>query len=290
MDVRKCEAFLQCVETGSFTAAAEKMGYTQSGITRMIYSLEEELGCVLLVRNRFGTQLTKEGAYLMPAIRELCRAKERVVESSAEIRGLHVGELVIGSYFSIAACWLPAVIQKFKLDYPDIHIKMLEATSMKLRSLMEQQALDCCFMSWFDNLPWDWIPLKDDQMVVWLSKDHPLAKENCFPIESLNGAPMILCVPDNDTDADRLLDQWKITPNIIYTTLDANTAYAMVESNIGISLNNELTTKKMKGDVVTLPLTPPCHVKLGIVIPSLKKASPATKKFIDYAKYVIHRL
>ena len=69
MDAVKCEAFLTAVDRGSFTAAAETLGYTQSGITRMINALESELGFPLFVRQKKGVVLTENGKTMLPAIR-----------------------------------------------------------------------------------------------------------------------------------------------------------------------------------------------------------------------------
>ena len=54
MDTLKAEAFLRSVELGSIMAAAEDLGYTPSGVNRMINSLEEELDTKLLQRGRNG--------------------------------------------------------------------------------------------------------------------------------------------------------------------------------------------------------------------------------------------
>ena len=58
MDTRKLEALLTAVELGSFTRAAEVLGYTQSGLTHMMNSLEKDIGFTVLVRGRSGVQLT----------------------------------------------------------------------------------------------------------------------------------------------------------------------------------------------------------------------------------------
>ena len=54
MEAVKCEAFLAAAELGSLTATAELLGYTQSGVTRMIGTLEEELGFPLFLRSKKG--------------------------------------------------------------------------------------------------------------------------------------------------------------------------------------------------------------------------------------------
>ena len=57
MDVTKCEAFLAAIDHGSLTAAGVFLGYTQSGITRMINALEEEVGFPLFIRTKKGCLL-----------------------------------------------------------------------------------------------------------------------------------------------------------------------------------------------------------------------------------------
>ena len=71
MEAVKCEAFLAAAELGSLTATAELLGYTQSGVTRMIGTLEEELGFPLFLRSKKGVQLTENGKLMLPLLREV---------------------------------------------------------------------------------------------------------------------------------------------------------------------------------------------------------------------------
>ena len=54
MDLTKYQVFLKTVECGSFTAAAQQLSFTQSGVSHAISGLEEELGVTLLSRSRGG--------------------------------------------------------------------------------------------------------------------------------------------------------------------------------------------------------------------------------------------
>ena len=66
MDTKKVKALLAALEKGSLTAAAEEMGYTQSGLTHMMNSLEDELGIRILVRSKGGVRLSPAGRELLP--------------------------------------------------------------------------------------------------------------------------------------------------------------------------------------------------------------------------------
>lgn len=72
MNIKKYEAFIRAVELGSLSKAAEELGYTQSGISHMMQSLEEEVGFPLLVRTSSGILPNAEGETLLPAIRRRC--------------------------------------------------------------------------------------------------------------------------------------------------------------------------------------------------------------------------
>ena len=76
MDTIKCELFLAAVDRGSLTAAGEAYGYTQSGVTRIINSLEKELGFPLFIRSKKGVVLTENGKAMLPALRDLVRANQ----------------------------------------------------------------------------------------------------------------------------------------------------------------------------------------------------------------------
>lgn len=132
MDTEKYQALLQAVEQGSITAAARDLGYSPSGLTRMLDSLERDLGFSLLFRTSQGVQLTREGNRLLPAIRELLYWSRQIREESAGILGLEQGELFVGSYYSIASCWLPEILRAFQQDYPGIRVHVQEAGNQTL--------------------------------------------------------------------------------------------------------------------------------------------------------------
>ena len=61
MDSKKVSALLTAIDRGSLTAAAAELGYTQSGLTHMMNSLEDELGVSLLIRSKGGVRLSPTG-------------------------------------------------------------------------------------------------------------------------------------------------------------------------------------------------------------------------------------
>ena len=73
MDTDKCSALIRVLELGSLSAAAEDLGYTPSGISRMMAALESEVGFPLLIRSRDGIRPTPECDSMLPQFRRLIR-------------------------------------------------------------------------------------------------------------------------------------------------------------------------------------------------------------------------
>ena len=76
MDTKKLEALAAAVQYGSFTRAAEALGYTQSGMTHMMNSLERDIGFPVLLRGRGGVRLTPAGERIYPLVREVLAASQ----------------------------------------------------------------------------------------------------------------------------------------------------------------------------------------------------------------------
>lgn len=285
MDEVKCEALITAAEQGSLSRAARILGYTQPGISRMIHSLEEELGFPLLIRTKKGVELTPNGKTVLPYLEETVRAARLTHETSASILELLSGTLTIGCYYSVSSMILPPLLKRFGTDYPRVRIILREGTNAELAEALENRTIDFSLAAPTpESLECDHIPILEDELVVWLPPSHPLAGKTAFPLEALTSYPFIITQPGQDTDIDRLLSKYHIHPDFHFATKDAYSTYRMVEAGLGISFNQSLFARGWKGNVVTLPFDPPQVIHLDISIPSLKEASPAAKKFIQYVE------
>ena len=175
METARCRAFLAAAETGSFSKAAEALSYTPSGVNQLVSALEKEFGFPLFRRNTKGVSLTENGELLLPVIRKFLRQEDRIFELSAEMNGLLIGSVNIAAYSSIATHWLPAVISAFQRDYPQIHINLLEGIWQEVSQWLDDRVADIGFLSYQENMPYDWIPLAEDPMLALLPRNHPLA-------------------------------------------------------------------------------------------------------------------
>ncbi|MDO5293707.1 MAG: LysR family transcriptional regulator [bacterium] len=281
MELERYEALLCVIESGSLSAAAEKLGYTPSGISRMMATLEEENGFPLLYRLHKGVYPTRECERLLPAIRELIFYGENVKQVSAQICGLDVGSVTIGTAYNCYYPWISKVISRFHQVYPEIQVEIQNGNSTELLGKMKEHQLDLCIISKREG-DYDWIPLVEDDLIALVSKEHALASENSVPIKCFATEAYIDTYPEMDTDNARVLAKNKISPNVKFKSLDISATYMMVEAGLGIGMNNGINRQTWNKNVVELPLDPPETISIGIAVTNIK--SPAAKTFFSFIK------
>ena len=283
MDTAKCNAFLLSAESGSFSAAAERLHYTPSGVSQLVSALERELDLTLLHRTRQGVRLTASGEQVLPAIRAFLQQAEHIEQLSAELNDLHTGTITIASYPSITMQWLPALLREFGYLYPNIRIHLREGERREHVAWLAEGVADLAFLAGGDRLEGDWLPLADDPMLALLPKSHPMAGAASFPVERLNEERFIMGGQGIDTDTLELLRPYGVVPKVFYSTVNGISVLPMVEYGLGISVMNELVSACWPFDGVKIPLDPPQYITLGILVPNLDEAPPAVRRFIDFA-------
>ena len=125
--------------------------------------------------------------------------------------------------------------------------------------------------------------LADDPMIAVLPKDHPLADAKEFPLDRCEQEEFIMPAMGKDEDVMKMLNKYDIVPNIVYSTNESFSAWALIENGLGISITNELLMHGWDCDVAKIPVSPPEKITLGMILPSVKHASPAVKRFVKYA-------
>ena len=283
MDTARYRALVASVDTGSFTKAAELLNYSTSGVSQLVNALEDELGMPLLVRSRRGVTLTPAGETLLPSVRAVIQDEDRLQQTASELNGLMRGELRIATYSSISSHWLPRLIKEFQRDYPQVHIHLMEGVRQEVYQWLSEARADMAFLSKVPDTPYDWIPLAKDPMVALLPKDHPLAGESAYPLSAVEKEAFIMPAMGRDDDLAELFEQEGIRPSIVYSTIETFAAIAMIENGLGMTVTNNLITENWQADVVKLPLDPPRHITMGILVPDRSAMSPAARKFVQYA-------
>ena len=115
MDLNRYALFVDIASTKNFTKSGVRMGYTQSGVSHVLKSMEAELGFPLFVRTKHGVMLTEEAKRILPLVRKLLevnRKLENVVDSIAHRNDSHltIATLASISHNTKTLCWLFCLI------------------------------------------------------------------------------------------------------------------------------------------------------------------------------------
>lgn len=288
MESKKLEALLMAVDLGSFTKAAEVLGYTQSGLTHMMNSLEKEVGFTLLERGRSGVRLTEEGEHIAPAVREFLQANARLDSVIEQVASSRTEIIRVSAYASIAMHWLPGIIQRFREECPDVDVDIRMADHVDVPyELLAQGKMDAILVSPQDEGQYEWVHLADDPMFAVLPKDFDTQGMTAFPLAAFEARDFIMPSQGFDKDIMRIFNRIGVKPHILPTWVDDPTVISMVSHGLGVSMMTELTVRGRTDGVKLLPVEPASSRELGLAVRSLDAASDGLRHFIDCTKRVV---
>ena len=288
MESKKLEALLMAVDLGSFTKAAEVLGYTQSGLTHMMNSLEKEVGFTLLERGRSGVRLTEEGERIAPAVREFLQANARLDSVIEQVASSRTEIIRVSAYASIAMHWLPGIIQRFREECPDVDVDIRMADHVDVPyELLAQGKMDAILVSPQDDGQYEWVHLADDPMFAVLPKDFDTQGMTAFPLAAFEARDFIMPSQGFDKDIMRIFNRIGVKPHILPTWVDDPTVISMVSHGLGVSMMTELTVRGRTDGVKLLPVEPASSRELGLAVRSLDAASDGLRHFIDCTKRVV---
>jgi len=281
LDTEKAKVYLTVLKEGSFKTAADRLGYTTSGISRSISSLEEEAGVQLFIRDRKGVRPSREAEEFIPIFEKLVYQEQLFQDTANKMKGLEMGSITIGVSYSSYFRLLAKQIKAFTEIYPDIEVNTVQKTSSELLKLMDTNEIDFSIMTRREG-GYRFHKLLDDPMVACISKKNPLSKAEVFPLAKFGEEPMAVAYPDIETDYRNALTEYGISPNIRYSSSDVFAAYCMVEADLGISLSNRLEVSDFGGEVVLLKTDPPINLEIGIMQNESKDMTVAAKRFLSF--------
>lgn len=117
-------AFVAVIDTGSITAAADRLGQTTSGISRALSRLEEKLGVTLLNRTTRRLELTEEGGIFLSHARAIVEAIDHAEEQIAMRREKPAGRLRIDAATPFMLHVVVPLIEEFRAAYPGIELEL----------------------------------------------------------------------------------------------------------------------------------------------------------------------
>lgn len=282
MDIKKYEVFVRTVEKSSLTKAAEEFGLTQSGVSHIIASMEDELGLPLLKRSRTGVRLTPEGEKVMPFILNIVEQERMLKQAAAELHSMENGIIRIGTFTSVATHWLPAMMMSFQNIYPKIKFQLFNGDYYDVEQWLDSGVVDIAFTAMADETKRKSIPLYKDELMAVLPPNNPLCASKVCRAEDLANEPFIALLESSNHDARSVLDAANVKPDIRYRIKDDYAVIAMVRQGLGVSIMPSLLLYGNNEGVELRHIDPPASRTIAIAF-SAGDVGPAACKFAEFA-------
>ncbi|MDF1669952.1 MAG: LysR substrate-binding domain-containing protein [Roseovarius sp.] len=230
------EAFAYIVREGSFSAAAARLGVTQSTITQHITKLEKRVGTLLLVRGRDGVELTSAGQDFYDLADRMVALDAEVSERLEGFNAMKQGRLkVIGNAPQPAL----RIIARFREQFPEISIDFglhdwTTATSMIANRLSDVGLITDAP----ENVAWERIHIESLPYVVYCQAEHPISQSARISLRDLADETVIL--PEKGSLTRRLVTQTcrkhDITLNRVVTMTSFPLMCEAVLQGIGVAV------------------------------------------------------
>lgn len=274
--VKELNAIIEC---GSLSAAAPKLGYTLSALSKSIGTLEKEFGFQLLYRGKKGVKPTKECERILPYIQDLLNSEKRLNQEMATIKGLEQGEICIGTAYRHYYRWLSEVTLKYHELHPGITFRFYNGISSQCIDLLHKHAIDFCLISKRDGNH-QWYTISEDPLMAIVSINNPLSKKKKVSLKDFETQPCIETCPEMDGDSRRFFMKHNVVRNVQFSTMDIQATYAMVDANMGISTTNRMEQVRDYPGICHLPITPSENIELGLACD--EKMSPINQSFLEF--------
>lgn len=228
--------FCRVVEQGSFTRAAEELGYSQSAVSQNVRALEQETGVTLLSRRKDGVQLTQDGQEFYPYIQSIFQAEQALERKRQETMGLQNSLIRIGTFTSVSRNLLPPMMKRFKEKYPDVRFVLRQGEYTSIPQWIRQGEIDFGFVNQDAVEGMKTRLLYEDHMLAVLPQGHRLEGKSSLTLQDISTEPLILL---DEGEHSVLLDAFHsagLTPNLAYEVYDDYSILSMVRQGLGISV------------------------------------------------------
>jgi DNA-binding transcriptional LysR family regulator len=180
MELHEVRYFLAVCKTLNFTRAAELCNVTQPALTRAIQKIEEEMGGLLISRERGNTHLTDLGRLLEPQLAEMIDCAAAAKTAAARFLRLEGAQLSLGVMCTIGPLRFAGFLNQFRVTHPGIDLTLIEGVPDRLTDLLTRGEIDVAVMAQpkgFEE-PLRATPLYEERFMVACAHGHPFAQKN----------------------------------------------------------------------------------------------------------------
>ncbi|MEV6130284.1 LysR family transcriptional regulator [Streptomyces violaceusniger] len=274
------------VDTGSFTAAADALGYTQSAVSRQVAAMEAAAGAPLFVRGARGVTPSPAGMVLA---RRAATVLSEIDAVSADLAGLtdHVtGRVSIAAFPSAAAVLVPRTLARLRDDHPALIVEFGEASSPTQLRQLRAHRIDVAVIGVGADLPgYEFEGLRrdlllDGGLLLAVPANHRFAGRGTIPVTELRDEPWIVGKGLRD---DPQFGAWPTLdhPRIAYAAREWPTRLGLVATGLGIAVLPEVAAAAIPAGVRTVRVDDPAWLGRAMVAVTVRDRSPEVTATVE---------
>jgi DNA-binding transcriptional LysR family regulator len=288
LDSRRLRVLCEVARHGSFSAAAESLGYTQPAISRQIATLEAEVGATLIRRVPKGAVLTDAGQLLVARAEAILARLDDVENELRALAGLQGGRLRMATFASAASSIVPVAIAAFRERHPAVELSVAMADPFDSIPRLRAGDLDLALSHDAMDDPRqengtpsapvgaqrtdgdgvcgvapagiELIHLFDDPMYVAMRAGHPLAESPSLRLEDFAMEPWMLATTQTCPDSRLFLRACHAAgfePRIAFQNDDYPAILGFVAAGVGVAMIPDMVARGVRDDVVVRDMDPP---------------------------------
>lgn len=294
MEVSEAHAFLVLAEELHFGRAAQRLQMGQPPLSRLIQRLERSLGAQLFKRTSRQVELTVAGKTLIEPARDLVAASERAVEAVKSTMTGQIGAVSLGFAGASSNAEVAALARELAIRTPRLRFEVLSSqfADDSLKKVLDQ-SLDFAIGLW-EFLPseLDALHLGDDEALIALPKNHPLAKHDRIKMAQLAADPWINLPGGYNSALQNRFRNLSLNAGFVprrqQTVPDSWTVMLLVGLGMGASLTlSSVASSVPAEDVKFLEIDDPINIPMPLRLVWRRDAlNPVLQTVIDTAKSI----
>ncbi|MBM2620911.1 LysR family transcriptional regulator [Actinoplanes sp. LDG1-06] len=259
MDTVLLDVFRTVAHSGSITAAARRLRYTQSAVSRQIAALEAEVGAPVFDRVPRGVTLTEEGRTLLPHAEAILGQLVTARRAVDDLRTLSTGRLRVGAFPTAVAALVPRALARFRGAYGEVALSLVEGLTPTLLDRLAAGEADVAVVSEspagpIDTTRFELHHLLDERLLVAVARNHRLAKRRTVRLADLADDAFIAGSADAESTLLRAALPTGFHPRIDIVAADWTGKLGCVAAGLGVALIPALAMRSKPADVALLRL------------------------------------
>ncbi|WP_176083376.1 LysR family transcriptional regulator [Martelella sp. HB161492] len=271
MNIKQLEVFRAVLSTGSTIAAAKNTGLSQSGVSRIVQQLEDELQLTLFLREKGRLLPTPEARTLEAEARTVLLNVERFSQLAEDIRtGTSQTEFVrIGLPNSMWENFAPLMLKDYAREFPGVRVETFFETTTTIQRMIEQRAIDFGFLRHEGEIS-PGIGLEivaRGESVCVIPQAHRLAGYERITPDDLRGEPLVMLGRQREHRGilDRIFSAAAVRPDVHIETHSNSSACAYVAEGLGIAIASSFYANLYRHlPIVQRPFQPSLKQEFGI--------------------------